>query len=289
MFKLHPSSPPTDLGDVTWVPLSAFASAVSEVDSFIIFDPIYDAPFWVFGRTPPLADLVRTRGIPMIFHQPYALFPDLRDKSCIERARQQSIPYDYCVQSGLNGHFLEFGTWFGRNIFKFYGLLSEQLKGNFYAFNSFSGLSEVTAKEEEYCAAHCHKGYYFCNLESFNMIREQLSIGADRVVTVPGFYEHSIRGRRPQDFGIEPKSVSVCLIDCDLFQPTVDVLDFVFDALDDGCLLYFDDLRLVRAADKAGEYDAMRRWLKKHPEVGLVELFKGDWHSQWYIFNRYTS
>ena len=31
----------------------------------------------------------------------------------------------------------------------------------------------------------------------------------------------------------------------------------------------------------------MRRWLKKHPEVELVELFREEWQHQWYIFNRY--
>lgn len=132
------------------------------------------------------------------------------------------------------------------------------------------------------------EGSHFCNLESFDIIGQQAGIDATRLERVPGFYDQTLRVKTIADYQIEPKSISICLIDCDLYEPTLDVLEFVHEGLDDGALLYFDDLRLARAANKSGEYDAMRRWLKKHPEIELIPFPTHSWEAQWYIFNRYT-
>ena len=83
-----------------------------------------------------------------------------------------------------------------------------------------------------------------------------------------------------------PGSVSVCVIDCDLYEPTLQALEFVTPLLEQGGLIYFDDWRLCRASAEVGERGAALTWLARHPEFELVELHRELWQHQWYILQR---
>jgi O-methyltransferase len=99
-------------------------------------------------------------------------------------------------------------------------------------------------------------------------------------------------GRSGADYALADKSISVCIVDCDLYEPTVQVLDFISPLLDDGALIYFDDWRLTRASPHVGERAAALQWLAANPAFELID-FPGDtppqigsWQGQWFIFQR---
>jgi hypothetical protein len=218
---------------------------------------------------------------------PAWVVPDrLRRMSALDAAWQTSADVNYVSRSGLRGHFLEFGTFWGRSFYPAFFRYQGWLDGRFYAFDSFAGLSAPLALETAYTAGDFARGAYMCNRRSFDAIGDLLDVPAERIVTVEGFYAHTLVGHAPSDYGLGDESVSVCVIDCDLRESTEQVLRFVTPLLEPGALIYFDDWRLCRASRTVGERAAALDWLARHPEFELVELFRDFWQHQWFIFQR---
>ena len=209
----------------------------------------------------------------------------LRDLGVAEWAARSSI-LTYLQVSGLRGNFAEFGTFWGRAFFSSWFELHHWLEGRFFAFDSFAGLSDPERHETAYTSGDFVKGAYGFNHVSFRALATLLGLPEERVVTVPGFFDESLSAARASELGLEPRSISVCRVDCDLLEPTLAVLDFVTPLLDDGALVYFDDWRLCRADSALGERGAVLRWLDANPSFELVQFPSVHWQHQWFIFQR---
>lgn len=203
-----------------------------------------------------------------------------------EQAMGKSVPAEYLVRSGLSGHYLEFGTYWGRWFFQAYYLFRHILKGNFYAMDSFHGLSRPEERETLYTAGDYRVQTYNYNIRSFKALARLVGMPEERLRVVPGFYSDTLVGHSPSEYGLEPQSVSVCIIDCDLYEPTRQALDFVTPLMEPGSLICFDDWRLCRASPVVGERAAALAWLRDNPDLELVELDRIHWQHQWFIFNR---
>ncbi len=199
---------------------------------------------------------------------------------------ERSSILGYLQNSGLRGHFAEFGTFWGRAFFASYFELNQWLQGRFFAFDSFAGLSDADPLETKFTGGAFKKGAFGFSHGSFKAIAGILGIPADRIVTVPGFFDKTLSPELARRLDIAPKSVSVCRIDCDLFKPTYSVLQFIAPLLDDGALIYFDDWRLCRADSRIGERGAAIRWLNENTSFELVPYPSTHWQHQWFIFHR---
>lgn len=200
-------------------------------------------------------------------------------------AWRESVPVEYVARSGLKGHYVEFGTFWGRSFFPAYFRFRHWLQGNFYAFDSFQGLPKPQELETITTGGDFREHTYNFGHQSFLALADLLALDPERLKVVPGFYSETLVGHDPSIYGLEPKSVSVCVIDCDLYESTTQVLDFVTPLLETGSLLYFDDWRLCRASREVGERAAALHWLKAHPNFELVEVHRDHWQHQWFIFN----
>jgi Macrocin-O-methyltransferase (TylF) len=217
---------------------------------------------------------------------------DLRVADAMSTAWNYSATANYVARCGLRGHYVEFGTFWGRSFYNNYFQTRHWLSGEFYAFDSFQGLSVPLAEETKFTAGDFQEGEYFCNLPSFQAIGALLGVDEGRIRSVPGFFSETLLSCNGATYRIADRSVSVCIIDCDLFEPTTQVLDFVSPLLDEGALIYFDDWRLCRASSKVGERAAALAWLAKNPDYELIELptdpthSVASWQGQWFIFQR---
>jgi hypothetical protein len=209
----------------------------------------------------------------------------VRDATVGDWATRSSI-LTYLYVSGLRGHFAEFGTFWGRAFYGSYFELSHWLQGKFFAFDSFEGLSPPDQREKDFTSGDFIEGAYGFNHASFRASAALLGLPDERIVTVPGFFDKSLTATKAQELGIAPKSLSVVRIDCDLFDPTMSVLDFITPLLDDGALIYFDDWRLCRADPTVGERGAVLKWLDANPGFELVDFHSIHWQHQWFIFHR---
>lgn len=193
---------------------------------------------------------------------------------------------NYVARSGLKGHYLEFGIFWGKSFFNNYFLFHKWLEGKFYAFDSFAGLSKPLAQETHSTGGDFRAGEYYANEESFTVLGTLLGIPKKRTEIVKGFFDRTIRNMHSTFYGIEPESVSVAYIDCDLYDPTKDVLNFISQAMEPGGLIYFDDWRLCRASPKFGERGAALAWLDRNQNYELIELHRDSWQHQWFIFQK---
>lgn len=210
----------------------------------------------------------------------------LRDGDAQYGAWQTSAAANYVARCNLNGHYAEFGTFWGSSFFPNYFRFRHWLAGSFYAFDSFRGLSTPDADETRFTGGDFAEGAYCANTRSFAALADMLQVPRERLAIIPGFYDRTLAGVDPARYGLAPHSLSVCYIDCDLREPTAQVLDFVTPLVETGGLIYFDDWRLCRASRVVGERAAALAWLARNPSIELIELDRDHWQNQWFILQR---
>ncbi len=239
-----------------------------------------------FGPVVRAAEPLTRRDVLIVPADPGAIVDSvLRESDAMQAAWHTTQDANYVARCALRGHYLEFGTWYGRSFFANYYRYRHWLNRRFYAFDSFAGLSQPLPLETEYTGGDFYAGGYACNLRTFEAIADLVDMPRERLRIVPGFYGETLR-RDPKEYGLAPGTVSVCVIDCDLREPAEDVLRFVTPLLEPGALIYFDDWRLTRASAQVGERAAALAWLREHPEFELIELHRDAWQHQWFIFQK---
>ncbi len=210
----------------------------------------------------------------------------LREADALACAWETSAAANYVARCNLKGHYVELGTFWGKSCFNSYHELRHWLRGRFYAFDSFLGLSRPMERETIATGGDFSEGAYCANQQSFLAIADILGIPKDQLKVVSGFYNDTLNGTSPHLYELEDESVSVCFIDCDLYEPTKLVLDFVTPLLEPGALIYFDDWRLCRASRQFGERAAALDWLERNNNFELVEFHRDIWQHQWFIFQK---
>jgi hypothetical protein len=210
----------------------------------------------------------------------------LREGDAMYTAWNTTAAANYVARCNLKGHYLEFGAFWGRSFFPNYFRFRHWLRGSFFAWDSFRGLSTPHPDETHFTGGDFQDGAYCSNERSFAALADLVGMPQERLSIVPGFFENTLQGRSPSTYNLEAGSVSVCYIDCDLKEPTAQVLKFVGPLLEPGALLYFDDWRLCRGSRLVGERAAALEWLGSNPGIELVEFDRATWQDQWFIFQR---
>ena len=194
----------------------------------------------------------------------------------------------YVGHSGIKGDYLEFGVWKGRSFSKAYHMSryvksSSLAKMQFYAFDSFQGLPEITNVTDK-TTGEFKRGDYSCDLPTFKRILQDNGVEMSRVVTVPGWYGEVLNEKTKQK--LELKSAAIIFVDCDLYESAVDVLNFVTDYVVDGTVIIFDDWFCFRGDPDRGEQRAFREWLARNHHVTATEWQTVSWKSKAFLLNK---
>ena len=184
---------------------------------------------------------------------------------------------DYLVGAELPGDYCEFGVLEGKTFSYMtrYANLFPAMR--FVAFDSFEGLPQLG--EVDRAGAYSSgffAGQFACDVDRF--VRNVAASGApmDRVVTVPGWFDQTLRPDRASAHNVN--SVAAAWIDCDLYASTVPVLDFLSTRLSVGSVLLFDDWRCFRNMPDRGQQLACREWLERNPNIRLHEFLDFGFH-----------
>jgi hypothetical protein len=86
---------------------------------------------------------------------------------------------------------------------------------------------------------------------------------------VPGWFEETLNAETAERLAL--RKAAFVNIDCDLYESTLPVLEFVTSLLQTGTILYFDDWFSQRGSMEHGEARAAREWLARHPNLRLVD------------------
>lgn len=196
--------------------------------------------------------------------------------------RQDAIDMlaDYLVGTQIPGDYFEFGVFRGTVFayaFKIIASLFPEMR--FVAFDSFEGLPTPQGLDaaEGYTSGF-YQGQFSCTEHEFVANLSAAGVGLDRVVICKGWFDEVLQRDNPAIAGLD--KVAAAWIDCDLYESTVAVLEFLSDRLSVGSVLLFDDWRCFRNLADFGEQRACREWLARHPRIQLNPFINFGFHGK---------
>lgn len=184
----------------------------------------------------------------------------------VERDCIQQLVKDLAAQR-VGGDFVEFGIFEGAWINLLYqmteaaGLENRRVIG----FDSFQGLS---APHPEHDTSFWQEGMYAAGLEK---VRGNVKAAKrPRISLIEGFFSDSLPRKESQALG----PFAFARIDCDIYEPTKECLEYLGPRLSHGAILVFDDW--THDFEK-GEGRAFIEWVDTVPNLSFRFLFMGPW------------
>lgn len=180
----------------------------------------------------------------------------------------------------LEGDYLEFGVYTGNSLIRAYELIKYEYearftdpeglhspeyrtavrglwdKMRFFAFDSFQGLPFPKGLDTQ--TRDFEEGKFRTCLDAFWQNIRLHSVDAGKVVPVVGWFEDTCNAETIAKHGM--KGASIIHIDCDYYESTKVVLEFIEPLLLDGTVLIFDDWYCFRGNPGLGEQRAFREW-----------------------------
>ena len=149
--------------------------------------------------------------------------------------------FDFLKDNRISGDYHEFGC---HRVRTFRMALTEarrhgmdQMK--FFAFDSFEGLPEHSV---DHNVEIWKRGALSTSVERFREHVNEHGIYTDRIQTIKGFYSESLTGALQRKFLDEENKIALANVDCDLYESAVPVFRFIEPLLQEGAVIYIDDL-----------------------------------------------
>lgn len=191
---------------------------------------------------------------------------------------------NFVAESKMEGDYLEFGVYKGSTFINAIRMAKRkklnQMK--FFAFDSFKGLPSVSGVDR--MGDQFTKGQYSCSQNDFERSLKANGVNMYKVKIIDGFFDKTLKHETKAELKIG--SAAVIWIDCDLYESTVPVLNFVTDYIIDGTIIVFDDWYHFRGRPDRGEQKAFREWLQINPSFTAVEFHKYSWHGNSFILHK---
>jgi hypothetical protein len=172
------------------------------------------------------------------------------------------------INRPIDGYYMEFGCHEANTMRRAFDCFRHLFDWTYVAFDSFEGLPEIAEidRQEIWEPGKCATAE-----EDFRDRVLRAGMPADRLITVKGFYDHSLTPELRDR--LLPHKAAVVYIDCDLYVSTVDVLNFIVDFLQIGTIIVFDDWNCFWGDPRRGERRAWSEFLAKHPDLEFEEFF----------------
>jgi hypothetical protein len=183
------------------------------------------------------------------------------------RAVAESLVFgvQYTIHCSVEGDIAEFGCQSGRTatVIAATMKMSRSTK-TLHLFDSFQGMPE-SVHSADVDNVHVKSGVW-AKGELKGLNAEQLRrrceryLPGDSVRIYEGWFSETLR-KIP-----EPAKFAMLHIDCDLYQSTIDVLDFLFRGrrVSEGAVIFFDDWDCNRASNSHGERKAWREICERY-------------------------
>lgn len=185
---------------------------------------------------------------------------------------------EYLIGAKIDGDYLEFGVYQGTTFSHAYQWMSPHFANmKFYAFDSFEGLPKPHGIDiVDGYSSHFYETQFSCSQEEFTQNILSKSVNLDKVKIIKGWFDNTLSPEKAQ--GYDLKKIAVAWIDCDYYESTVPVLNFITPHLTAGSVIIFDDWRCYRNHPDFGEQRACREWLESNKQIKLSELFSFGWN-----------
>ncbi len=202
--------------------------------------------------------------------------------SYTDRERMLDRAMRYTKVSKVEGDYLEFGVWKGDTLAKAYHIANKNnhKKLRFFAFDSFEGLPEPKGIDK--IGGEFYQGQYKCGKKKFISNLKKWKVNLKRISIVKGWFDQSLPEHRKNG---NLKKVAIAWIDCDIYESTVPVLEYLTEIVQDGTILVFDDWYNYKGDSNLGEQKAVNEWLKKNKKIKLTPYFNYSAFGHSFIVN----
>lgn len=177
-----------------------------------------------------------------------------------------SQAFEFIKINQVPGDYFEFGLWRGKTfgyahrMKHRYGRHDMKLWG----FDSFQGLPDT----DEHPDNIWYKGQFACTRPEFEAILQSRGIRTAEYELVEGFYNESLNDAAHKR--LSGRKAAVVYIDCDLYDSTIQVLNFIQPYLVDGSIICFDDFYNYKADPEQGEQKALAEFMQKETHIGFI-------------------
>jgi O-methyltransferase len=224
-----------------------------------------------YSLRPPYQDVPR-----------YAAGEDLRAPfGLLNRSGMIRLAFEFMNGNLMSGDYFEFGCWGARTFrmaFEHHALHFKN-KMHFWLFDSFRGLPELSPIDRH---PKWKTGDFSTSIGDFCRIATEAGIPKDSYTVIGGYYDETLTAERAANLATRTRA-GVVFIDCDLYESTRKVLDFVRPLLQPGTVICFDDFYCFNGRPDRGEQLAVKEFLRGHQDVELVEYLNFGWGGKSYI------
>lgn len=212
-------------------------------------------------------------------------WPSLR--SATGRVDIHSLAAFWVRESKVEGDYFEFGVASGRSAIcavRAAALYGWKAPARFHLFDSFRGLPDVQGLDTG--SEQFKKGDFAYSREEVIAHLERRGVwDAARIALYEGWFADILDAGLQENF--PPGSAAIVHIDCDLYESTRQVLDFVTPLLQPGALMLLDDWNCFRGSNTAGERRAVREWIGRDDVPWELEHYASyGWHGAGFVVDR---
>lgn len=166
-----------------------------------------------------------------------------------------------------NAYYFEFGCYSCNTLGIAWRHFRHHFNFDFAVFDSFQGLPEISKIDE----SEIFVEHGMCmSLEEFQAKVKSIGIDKKRLRVVKGFYCDTLTQELQTE--LLGKSIAVAMVDCDLYESTVPVLEFIRPFLRQGSIIIFDDWSCYFGSNDKGERRAFAEFTAKYPEFRFHTL-----------------
>lgn len=197
--------------------------------------------------------------------------------------------FEYAAMTGVEGDYFEFGVWKGGSLIAAYHI-SRQFEGlsqmRFYGFDSFEGIPVLSRNKSE--AEVFPPGMFQSGgVEQVRRNLNEAKVDLTRIDLIEGWYADTLNCKTREKLPI--RYAAVVNIDCDVYESTIPVLDFIEPHLIDGSIVIFDDWYCFGNRSEQGQQKALREWLERNRGIRVTPYKEFGWDGKAFIINRSSS
>lgn len=171
-------------------------------------------------------------------------------------------------REGDIGDYLEFGVFNGTSMANMYFAAKEIGTSSIRQFglDAFEGLPDMQEKDADVF----QKGFYACSFEQLQECLRRKGVDQSNMIWIKGWYDEVLTPALATEYKINP---GIIFIDCDTYDSSRIVLNFVAPLIKKPTIISLDDWRLYDLDLRGeGEYRSFNEFLESNPQFKAKEI-----------------
>lgn len=181
------------------------------------------------------------------------------------------------------GEYLEFGIFRGFTLWYAQALARDLgIRGmRFFGFDSFRGLPEVAGIDG---SGEFSTGQYSASRQEVEGYLTAMGVDWTRTQLIEGFYDKTLVPGLREKHAL--KACAVAVIDCDLYESTLEALSWLHPSVVDNTVVLFDDWHSFNDDPNKGEQRAFREFLAAHPDITSTDFTDIGPHGKGFVLGK---